>query len=169
MGLNRLLTRQQANFAGLLLCAALMGFAYFAQYVLHLSPCNMCMLQRICVVALGAVFLLALLHNPRATGARLYAALIGLTALVGIAVSARHVWMQMQPAGSLPSCGADFYSMLEMMPFPQVVSRILMGGAECQAITWSLLGLSMPAWLLIALLFIGTGGVAANLALDRTP
>lgn len=161
------LSRRQANSIGLGACAAMMGFALYAQYVLRLAPCNMCILQRICVIALGAAFLLAALHDPRDAGARLYAFLIGLCAAVGAAVAGRHVWMQMQPFGSLPSCGADFYSMLDMMPVHQAVLRVLSGGGDCQAITWSLFGLSMPAWVVVALTLVGSGGVAANCRLAR--
>jgi disulfide bond formation protein DsbB len=157
------MSRRTANLLGFAACAAMMGFAYFAQYQLGLVPCNMCILQRICVVALGAAFLLAALHNPKGWGARIYAALIGVVALGGIAVSGRHVWMQAQPLGSLPSCGADFSALIEMMSFPKAVMRVLTGGGDCQAITWSLFGLSMPAWLLIVLVGLFAAGIAANL------
>ena len=166
-GILRRLTRRQANLAGFLGAAALIGGGLFFQYGMKLVPCNMCVLQRIAVVELGLVFLLACLHNPGRTGARVYAGLIALAAAVEISLSARHVWMQMQPAGSLPSCGADFFTMVDMLPFTEVVTRIVNGGGECQAIVWSLFGLSMPAWLLALVGMLGVGGVVANLALQR--
>lgn len=156
-------TRRQANLFGFAVVAAMMAFALYAQYVEHLSPCNMCMLQRIGVIGLGASFLLAALHNPGRVGAYCYALLIAVAALITAGLAGRQVWMQLQPAGSLPSCGADFWSMLDMMPFVEVATRILKGGAECQAITWSLFGLSMAAWVLIAAAVLGIGGIAANL------
>jgi len=159
--------RRLINGAGAAACAAMMGFAFYAQYVLHLEPCNMCMLQRFAVSALGLAFLLAALHDPRDLGARLYGALIGLCTAAAAAVAGRHVWMQAQPFGSLPSCGADIFSLLEMMSPYQAVLRVLKGGGDCQAITWSLLGLSMPAWVLIAALVVGLAGVFANFALPR--
>jgi protein dithiol:quinone oxidoreductase len=161
--------RRPANLAGAAACAAMMGFALYAQYGLHLTPCNLCILQRVCVVALGAVFLVAALHDPGRTGARLYGAAIGLVALAGVGVSGRHVWVQMQPPGSLPSCGADIATMLDMMPAWEVVARILRGGGECQTILWSLLGISMPAWVLIAVAIVGSAGVVANLAPGPVP
>ena len=149
--------RRRVNLWGAAGCAGMMGFALFAQYRLHLEPCNMCMLQRIAVIAL---------HNPRQTGARAYALLIGLVAASGVAVAWRHVWMQMQPPGSLSSCGADFYTMLDMMPFTEVVVRIWKGGGDCQAITWSMFGLSMPVWMLVGIASLGVVGVVANLRRD---
>ena len=161
------LDRRQANLAGVAGCGALLAAALFFQYVLHQAPCNMCILQRIAVGALGVVFLAAALHRPGNAGARAYAALLAITATAAAALSARHVWMQLQPPGSLPSCGADFYTMLDMLPVQEVVARIVMGGGECQAIGWSLLGLSMPAWLLLAETGLGILGVGANVALPR--
>ena len=162
------LDRRQANLAGFAACCALLGGALYFQYALHLVPCNMCILQRLAVALLGVVFLAAGLQRPGTTGSRIYALLVALAALLAVALSARHVWMQAQPAGSLPSCGADFYTMVDMLPFTEVVSRIVLGGGECQAIGWSLLGLSIPAWLLVAVALLGIAGVGVNLALERS-
>jgi disulfide bond formation protein DsbB len=156
-------SRRQANLAGFTICALMMAFALYEQYGAGLQPCNMCVLQRVAVIALGVVFLAATLHNPRPAGARFYAALLGLVAAAGAAIAGRHVWMQMQPPGSLPSCGADLGVMLEMMPLHEVVLKVLNGGAECQQITWSLFGLSMPGWLLVAFLALGLYAIGANL------
>lgn len=35
-------------------------------------------------------------------------------------------------------------------PLKDVIERVLTGSGQCAAIDWSLLGLSMPAWVLIA-------------------
>ncbi len=161
------LTRRAVNLGGFVGCAALMGAAFFFEYVMKLTPCNMCMLQRIAVSALGLAFLVATLHDPRRVGARLYALLILVASGAAIALSAKHIWMQMQPPGSLPSCGADFFTMVDMLPFTTVVTRILAGGGECQAIVWSLFGLSMPAWLLIAVTVLGGAGVVGGFVLPR--
>ena len=163
------LSRRQLNLAGFAVCAALLGFALFVQHGLGVAPCNMCILQRIAVGALGLALLAAAVHDPADGGARLYGALIALTGLVGAALSARHVWMQMQPAGSLPSCGADFYTLLGMLPPWEVVTKILRGGGDCQAIGWSLFGISMPGWLLLAVTVISLAGVVANFSPTGVP
>ena len=167
LGMRAPLSRRQANLTGFLGCAGMMGFALYAQYGLHLQPCNMCILQRIAVIALGLVFLAAALHNADALGSRLYAVAIAAVAAAGIAVSGRHVWMQMQPPGSLPSCGADFFTMLDMLPVTQVVLKIWNGGGDCQTILWSLFGVSMPAWVLVGVSGLGLLGVGGNLIFAR--
>jgi protein dithiol:quinone oxidoreductase len=160
-------SRRRVNAAGAAACALMMAFALYVQYGLRLMPCNLCILQRGAVIGLGLVFLLAALHDPGRIGARVYASLVALAATLGVLVSARHVWVQMQPPGSLPSCGADFYSMLEMMPVHEAIATVLRGGAECQTIQWTLFGLSMPVWVLIGVAALGLGGIAANLRLGR--
>jgi disulfide bond formation protein DsbB len=154
--------RRLLNSAGFLACAALMGYALYAQHVLGLEPCPLCIFQRVGVIALGAVFLVAAIHNPRGWGGYVYAGLIGIAALATMGVSARHIYVQTLPPGSVPSCGAPLEVMLEFTPLLEVVQKVLTGGGECQAIDWSFLGLSMPWWVLISVLALGTFGVVAN-------
>jgi disulfide bond formation protein DsbB len=159
--------RRQINLLGALGCGAMMAFALYAQYGLHLQPCNMCVLQRIAVSALGVVFLLAALQHPGVVGARVYALLLTLATAAGLALAGRHVWMSLQPPGSLPSCGADFYAMLDMLPPADVVARIWNGGAECQIVPWRFLGQSMQAWVLVGVGLLGAAGIWANLSVGR--
>src|SRR5690349_1640444 len=101
------INRRLANGIGVLVCAGLMGYALYAQHVLLLEPCPLCIFQRVAVIAVGVVFLLATLHNPGRIGARVYGTLIGVAALAGIGVAGKHIWIQAQPPGSVPSCGAS--------------------------------------------------------------
>jgi disulfide bond formation protein DsbB len=161
-------TRRWVNGLGVLAMAGLMLGALFFEHVLKLNPCNMCMLQRGATLILGGVFLLAFLHDGGRWVARVYGILIMLAAGVLVALSARHVWMQMQPLGSLASCGADFWTMMGMLPISEVVSRIVNGGGDCQEIGWSLFGISIPGWLGIFATLSGGLGVWANFALRRS-
>jgi disulfide bond formation protein DsbB len=146
----RLPGRRAANALGTLGCLGLLGFAWYAQGVLALDPCPLCIFQRIGIAVTGALFLLATLHDPRGWGARVYGLLIALAALATLAVAARHVWIQHQPAGSVPSCGATLDYMLEVFPLSHVIRKVLTGSGECAAVTWRFLGLSMPAWVAVA-------------------
>jgi disulfide bond formation protein DsbB len=44
----------------------------------------------------------------------------------------------------------------------EVVQLVLSGSGECADISWSLFGLSMPAWVFIALLALAIYGIAIN-------
>ena len=108
------------------------------------------------------LFLIAAIHNPRGVGARVYGALIGLAALGGILISARHIWIQAQPPGTVAACGADLDYLLEIMPVTEVVSKVLTGSGECGKVDWTLLGLSMPWWVAISLAVLGAWALLVN-------
>jgi len=154
--------RRFINLAGCVACAALMGYALYTQHVLGLEPCPLCIFQRIGIIALGVVFLIAGLHNPRGWGARVYGVLVGIAALATIGVSARHLYVQSLPEGAVPSCGAPLDVMIQFTPLLDVVKKVLVGGGECQQVNWTFLGLAMPAWVLICAVLLGAVGVLAN-------
>jgi disulfide bond formation protein DsbB len=156
------ISRRSGNALGLLACAGLMGYALYAQYVLGLAPCPLCIFQRIATIVTGILFLLAAIHNPRGSGARVYGALIALAALGGMLISARHVWIQAQPPGTVAACGADLNYLLEIMPVTDVISKVLTGSGECGTVDWTLLGLSMPWWVAISLAVLGAWALLVN-------
>jgi protein dithiol:quinone oxidoreductase len=160
---NLLQRRRALNWAGFGACVALMGYALYAEILLGLEPCPLCVFQRIAVMVLGAVFLVAALHHPRSRGgARLYAGLIGLAALGGAAVAGQHVRLQNMPADQVPACGPGLEFMLDVFPLHEAVRMVFTGSGECAEVDWSLLGLSMPAWVLVACLGLGVLGVVVN-------
>ena len=144
---------------------ALLGYALYAQYLLHLDPCPLCIFSRVTIIALGVVFALAALFNPRGGGWRwCFTVLIGVASLAAVGVSARHVYIQAQPPGTIPACGAPLDVLLQMygLKLWTVVSKVLHGGGECAEVNWSFLGLAMPAWVLIIAAVLGVVGVSAN-------
>lgn len=156
------LTRRTGNLIGLAACAALLGYALFVQYVQGLEPCPLCILQRVAVIAIGVLFLLAALHDPAGRGARVYGVLIDLAALGGIVVAARHMWIIGQPPGSVAECGASLDYMMDVLPLHEVLAKVLAGSGECAKIDWEFAGLNMPTWVLISLVAVGTWGLAVN-------
>jgi len=156
-----------ANLAGAAACAALLGYAYYSQFELGLDPCPLCIFQRIGVFCLGLVFLAAAAHDPRGVGRRVYAALLFVPVGLTAAVAVRHLYIQSLPPGSVPVCGATLKFMLKVLPLSDVISKVLNGSGECAKVTWRFLGLSMPAWVLIAAIALGLYGLWANLCRRR--
>ena len=151
------------NLAGFLACSGMMGFALYAQYVLILDPCPLCVFQRIATILLGIVFLVAAIHNPAKPGARVYAILIFLTAGGGVGVASWHVYLQNLPADKVPGCGPGFEYIMENFAFFDALGLIFQGSGECADVVWSLLGLSMPTWVIIGLGGLGIAGIWNNL------
>ena len=157
------------NLAGFLACAGLMAYALYAEYVLYLDPCPLCIFQRVAVILLGIVFLAAAVQNPSGPGRIVYAGLIGLVALAGAGVAGWHVYLQTLPADEAASCGPtpDLSRILEDNALGDALGIVFTGSGECSSIDWVFLGLSMPAWVLIAVVTLGAFGVYANLKPDR--
>ncbi|MEO8443619.1 MAG: disulfide bond formation protein B [Gammaproteobacteria bacterium] len=151
-----------ANALGALACAGLMGYALYAQHVLGLEPCPLCIFQRVAVIVLGCLFLVAALHPAGGTGRRIYGVLLALVAAAGIGVAGRHVWLTMLPPERVPACGPGLDFMLESFPLREALAMVLSGSGECANVEWRLLGLSMPAWVLLALLALGLFGLVSN-------
>jgi protein dithiol:quinone oxidoreductase len=160
--------RRLLNFAGFIACVALLSYAYYTQYELGLEPCPLCIFQRIGIAALGVVFLIAGLHNPRGWGATVYAVLIGLTSLSAAGVAIRHLYVQSLPPGTIPACGAPLDVLLQFTPVTEVIRKVLTGSGECSQINWRFLGLAMPGWVLICAVALGAVGVFANLKLRKS-
>ena len=145
-------SRFRIQFAlGALACAALMGYAFYAQYELNLEPCPLCIFQRVAVIALGIVFLLGALFGPKSASAqRTWSLFAVLMALAGIAVAGRHLWIQSLPPDQVPSCGPPLPYMFRIMSFSKVLTTVFTGSGECAQINWRFLGLAMPGWVLIS-------------------
>ena len=151
------------NFAGFLFCAGMMAYALYAEYVLFLDPCPLCVFQRMAVIMLGMVLLVAAVHDPQGRLKYMYAGLAALSAVVGAGVAGWHVRLQHLPPDNIPSCGPGLDYMLDNFPLGDALKMVFAGSGECASIDWQLLGLSMPAWVLIAVLAAGGMGVWNNL------
>ncbi len=159
--------RRSLNGLGLLLCLALLGYAWYAQAALGLEPCPLCIFQRVGIAAAGVLFLLAALHDPRSWGARVYGVLLALVSLATLGVAARHLWIQHLPPDAVPACGATLSYMLDVFPLSDVIRKVLTGSGECARISWSWLGLSMPGWVFIAAAGLGALGLYAGFSDPR--
>ena len=157
------MTSRQGNILGFAACAGLLAYAYYAQVVLHLEPCPLCIFQRVGVFAMGLVFLIAAVHDPVAWARRVYASLLALSALSTIGVAVRHLYVQSLPEGTIPACGASLDFMLKVFSLSEVLVKVLTGSGECAKVTWTFLGLAMPAWVLMAAVALGAYGVWINL------
>lgn len=142
------------NALGVLGAIISMCFAYFyLQKHVGLEACPLCLIDRGLVIAIGILFLLAVLHNPRTWGQKIYAAFVLLFSAMGIAVCWRHLWLQSLPPDQVPECSPGLDYMLEAFPIGDTIRIIFNSAGECAEIQWTFMGLSIPA--LTLLVFIG--------------
>lgn len=146
--------------AGFAVCAGLIAFALYLQYVKGEDPCPLCMVQRIAFIALGALFLAAALHGPGRTGAVVYGVLLFIVAAAGAAVAGRHVWLQSLPKHMVPECGPGLDYILERFPPGKALDLILRGSGECAEKGWTFLGLTIAGWALAWFIVLGLAAIA---------
>ncbi|MFT4179295.1 MAG: disulfide bond formation protein B [Thermomonas sp.] len=147
---------------GFVICASLLGYAFYVQFRLGIQPCPFCIFQRIGFAALGIVFLLGGLHAPRSTGARKAWSLLALVAAAfGASYSGRHAWVQLHPP-ELPTCSPNWNFMVEQHSWLGAARKVLQATGDCSNIDWQFLGLSMPMWCLIWFVALGLGALYAG-------
>jgi protein dithiol:quinone oxidoreductase len=155
--------RRAAYVLGFLVCAGLIAWALWLQYGEGLEPCPLCMFQRVAVIAVGIVFLIAAIHNPGRPGAAFYAVVTLVFAGAGAAFAARQIWLQALPKDQVPACGMGLDYMMSTLPFTDVIRRVLEGSGECAEKAWVFLGLSIAGWTFVFFASM----IAAAIALIR--
>jgi disulfide bond formation protein DsbB len=163
--LTRFTTRASYGL-GALICALLLSFGYFLQYVKGLDPCPLCLVQRGFFYGVLATFLVAAVHAPKGRGRIFYGIVAALFAAGGAAAASRQVWLQHLPADKVPQCGPDLFFMLENLPLATTLQKLIAGTGECAKVDWTFLGLSIAEWSLAW--FVALFCYAAWLAFSKT-
>lgn len=138
---------------GLLITIAMFSTAMYMQHVMYLIPCPLCIVTRVIVLILAILFLVGLITNPSSTGRRVLGALFTLATLSAVIVSSRHSWLQHFPPELGTDCGPGLNFWMDNLPALEVVQNVFKGTAECSAVSWTFLGLSIPE--LSLLIFLG--------------
>ncbi|MDO8312337.1 MAG: disulfide bond formation protein B [Sideroxyarcus sp.] len=142
-------------FSGALVVAGLIGAALYLQFAMREDPCPLCMVQRVIFISIGVLFFIATLHNAGRIGRWIYSSLIALTALGGVAVSSRHIWIQHLPKDQVPACGPGLDFLLKNFPMAEVWQELMHGSGECAVKGWTFLTLGLPELSLIWYVLLG--------------
>lgn len=152
---------------GVLIVLGLIGGALYLQYGLREDPCPLCMIQRVIFIAIGVLFFIAAVHNAGRAGRWIYSTLIALTALGGVGVASRHIWLQHLPKDQVPACGPGLEFMLQNFPMAEVWQELMHGSGECATKGWTFLGLGLPE--LAMTWYVILGFLAIFIAVKRQP
>ena len=140
-------TRRRSLGSILSACIYLLIFAFYMEYRLGLEPCPMCIVQRIAIALVALVALIAMIHHR---GLDWYFGAITLVTLGGAVSATRHLYLQSLPADQIPSCGPDLAYLIKFSYFEDALRMLFIGDGNCAEIVWSLMGISIPGWVLIA-------------------
>lgn len=145
-------------FLAFIACASIIGSVVYLQRVIGLSPCLLCWLQRCALIASGVLSLIATVQAPGKSGSRWYASVILLFTLAGAAMAGGQVWLQTATPDQVIPVIAWFERLFELLALSGLVDRLLSDATFCAEITWSLFGISLPEWSMLA--FIGLALIA---------
>ena len=152
---------------GFLVCAGLLAFAYYLQYVQNQEPCPLCMIQRVAFLDMGIVFAVAAIHKPFRKGAAIYSALLFVMAGLGAVTAGRQVWLQHLPKDKVPACGPGLEYILDRFPLKDALVKIFAGSGECAEVGWRFLGLSIAEWSLAWFVVLGVLAVYVAMRAPR--
>lgn len=150
-----------------LFCSALLGFGFYLQFSRGLEPCPLCIFQRLAFMGVILFAAIGLVHGPRRPWLALYSSLITLSAVAGMGIAGRQVWLQHLPADQVPECGPGLDYMLQVFPLSQTLKMVFTGSGECAEVHWRFLGLSIPEWSLLCFTLIAAVALVHALKGER--
>jgi len=143
------ITYQKFLMLGAIITFAILGSAYLLEYGLKLEPCSLCLLQRYTLWVVALFFLTGAIHNCKGIGRIFYYFGIFIFGVIGILLSARHVWIQHSPPDIVATCTAGLQQMLNFKPALEILKEVILAPGECARIDFSFLSLSLPIWSLL--------------------
>lgn len=133
-------------------CAISVGAAVCLQFTYGLTPCLFCQWQRVLLVVCGLICLVAALHGPKGAGWPRYAAGLLVMALSGAGVAGAHIGLQTSTPEQLGLLTTRLEHAFDLL-LPALREHLIAELVRCAEINWSLFGISLPEWSLLA--FVG--------------
>lgn len=149
---NAFLKGKNGYLLGFALCFGTVALALVIQTTYKLEPCPLCISQRMIMMGLGVLFLIAAFIPPDSIFKKIFAALQVLTALGGAGVAIRHWYLQANRESMVADCGVGFDYMFDNFPLQKAFKLLFRGTGDCAAIEWTFLGLTLPQLGLISFL-----------------
>lgn len=148
-----------------LACLAVLGAAFYLEFQVGLEPCSLCITQRVLLAAIALVALVVALHSPGRTGWRIYSALALMASLAGALSATRQIWLQSQSPILSQGCHPGLEYVMQVWSRAELWHALVLGTPECARINWTLFGLSLPEWSLLA--FAGLALFALSQLIQR--
>lgn len=120
-----------------------------------LSPCGLCITQRVFVILCGLTCLASAIHNPGLQGQKTYALLAAAMTVFGSYFAIRQIWLQHLPEDQVPACGPGLSYIYDNFPFMETLNFLLKGDGNCAEVQFRFLGIfSIPEMALIAFVIL---------------
>ncbi len=155
------------NFGIFGVCVLTIGIVLYMEHVMLLSPCGLCITQRVFVMLCGFVCLVSALHNPSAEGQKAYAIVAAMMCVCGSYFAGRQIWLQHLPEDQVPACGPGLTYIFDNFPFIETLNFLLKGDGNCAEVLFRFMGLSIPEMSMVA--FIGLFSSLLFMAFRQKP
>lgn len=137
--------------AGIFLASVVtIAIVLYMEHVMFLSPCGLCITQRVFVILCGLTCLTSAIHNPSPNGQRIYGFMAGSMCIFGSYFAGRQIWLQHLPEDQVPACGPGLTYIYENFPFLETLSFLLKGDGNCAEVQFRFLGFSIPEMSMVA-------------------
>jgi protein dithiol:quinone oxidoreductase len=111
----------------------------------QLIPCPLCIMQRLCILILSIVFLIAIFIKS-IKALKWLIGFAGIIACAGIYFASRQLYLQSLPDSVSPSCGPGLNYLIQYFPLKDIFYALFWGAGECAHVQWTFLGFSLPFW-----------------------
>ena len=147
------MTFKRSNIFAALLSFLMIVAALWIQLTYQLEPCPLCITQRIIFIVLGLLFVFFVWLPLNFFVRIIYLLAIGITSIVGLIFSARHVLIQQKYITVPAECGIDLDYMFENFPLMEAFNLLFQGTGDCSKVDWTFYGLSLPMMAFLGYLF----------------
>jgi len=147
------MTFKRSNIYAALLSFLMIVAALWIQLTYQLEPCPLCITQRIIFIVLGLLFVFFVWLPLNFFVRIIYLLAIGITSIVGLIFSVRHVLIQQKYITVPAECGIDLDYMFENFPLVEAFNLLFQGTGDCSKVDWTFYGLSLPMMAFLGYLF----------------
>jgi len=147
------MTFKRSNIYAALLSFLMIVAALWIQLTYQLDPCPLCITQRIIFIVLGLLFVFFVWLPLNFFVRIIYLLAIGITSIVGLIFSVRHVLIQQKYITVPAECGIDLDYMFENFPLIEAFNLLFQGTGDCSKVDWTFYGLSLPMMAFLGYLF----------------
>ena len=129
------------------------GIALYLQLAKDMPPCALCIIQRLMLLVIGLIALVAFIHHPKHWMRKIYAALMLIFSLVGTYAAGFQLWLQHHP-NMAHTCSPGFNTLIKEYSLPKVIAIAFQGTTDCSDIYVRFLSLTLPGWTTVLFIYI---------------
>ena len=146
---------------------ALMGFslslfcvisAFYIEKKYAISPCLLCVSQRIIFGIEALLFLVLFFYAPKGLLKWTYGILLLVGNFLGMGLSVRQIWLQNHVTELNQTCLPGIRTLVHYMPWDRVLHLLAEGDAGCGQVIFRAMGLTLTQWSLIGFVVLAISG-----------